>query len=45
MAITHTRLLQFYQNFGKFYTWQFAPLLERTGLSMQGDECAAVSGQ
>lgn len=25
MAITHTRLLQFYQNFGKFYTWQFAP--------------------
>lgn len=35
MAITHTRLLQFYQNFGKFYTWQFAPLLERTGLSMR----------
>lgn len=25
MAITHTRLLQFYQNFGKFYTWQFTP--------------------
>ena len=40
MAITHTRLLQFYQNFGKFYTWQFTPLLERTG-----HECAAVSGQ
>ena len=35
MAITHTRLLQFYQNFGKFYTWQFTPLLERTGLSMR----------
>ena len=35
MAITHTRLLQLYQNFGKFYTWQFTPLLERTGLSMR----------
>ena len=35
MAITHTRRLQVYQNFGKFYTWQFTPLLERTGLSMR----------
>lgn len=35
MAITYTRLLQFYQNFGRFYTRQFTPLLERTGLSMR----------
>jgi hypothetical protein len=45
MAITHTRLLQFYQNFGKFYTWQFAPPVGADGAVHAGDECAAVSGQ
>lgn len=35
MSISSTRLLQFSQQFGKFYAHQFAPLLERTGLSMR----------
>lgn len=35
MSFTYTRLLQFYQHFGKFYTKQFTPLLDRTGLSMR----------
>ncbi|MDO4314629.1 MAG: MarR family transcriptional regulator [Oscillospiraceae bacterium] len=35
MSISSTRLLHFSQQFGKFYARQFAPLLERTGLSMR----------
>jgi len=35
MASEYTRLLQFYHQFGKFYTYQFSPFLERTGLSMR----------
>jgi len=35
MAINTTRLLQFYQHFGKFYTQQFAPLAEESGLSVR----------
>ena len=33
MAINTTRILQFYQHFGKFYTQQFTPLAEESGLS------------
>ena len=35
MSMTYTRMLQFYQRFRKFYTHQFAPLLDRSGLSMR----------
>lgn len=35
MSIPSTRLLRFSRQFGKFYARQFAPLLERTGLSMR----------
>ncbi|WP_295581125.1 MarR family winged helix-turn-helix transcriptional regulator [uncultured Oscillibacter sp.] len=35
MAISYTRLLQFYQQFGRFYARQFAPLLAQSGLSMR----------
>ena len=35
MPANYTRLLQFSQQFGKFYAYQFAPLLERTGLTMR----------
>lgn len=35
MAFNYTRLLQFFQQFGKFYTYQFSPFLARTGLSMR----------
>lgn len=35
MAVNYTRLLQFFQQFGKFYTHQFSPFLARTGLSMR----------
>ena len=35
MANNYTRLLQFSQQFGKFYAYQFTPLLERTGLTMR----------
>lgn len=35
MSISYTRLLQFSQQFGKFYAYQFAPLLKRTGLTMR----------
>ena len=35
MPVFHTRMLQFYQQFGKFFARQFRPLLERTGLSMR----------
>ena len=35
MSTNYTRLLQFFQQFGKFYAYQFTPLLERTGLSMR----------
>lgn len=35
MSTNYTRLLQFSQQFGKFYAYQFTPLLERTGLSMR----------
>ena len=35
MPISYTRLLQFSQQFGKFYAHQFAPLLEQTGLTMR----------
>lgn len=35
MSISYTRLLQFSQQFGKFYAYQFAPLLEQTGLTMR----------
>ena len=35
MSTQYTRLLQFSRQFGKFYTHQFAPFLERTGLSMR----------
>ena len=35
MQIQTTRLLQFSRQFKKFYSCQFAPLLERTGLSMR----------
>lgn len=34
MTVSYPRLLQFYQQFGKFYTRKFAPLLERTGFFM-----------
>ena len=35
MPVNCTRMLHFFQQFGKFYTRQFAPLLERAGLSMR----------
>ena len=35
MQIQSTRLLQFAQQFKKFYAYQFAPLLKRSGLSMR----------
>lgn len=35
MSINYTRMLQFFQQFGKFYTYQFSPFLDRTGLSMR----------
>ena len=35
MSTQYTRLLQFSRQFGKFYAYQFAPFLERTGLSMR----------
>lgn len=35
MAVNYTRLLQFFQQFGKFYTHQFSSFLARTGLSMR----------
>ncbi len=35
MPANYTRLLQFSQQFGKFYAYQFTPLLERTGLTMR----------
>ena len=35
MSTNYTRLLQFSQQFGKFYACQFTPLLERTGLTMR----------
>lgn len=35
MSLSYTRMLQFYQRFRKFYTHQFAPLLDRSGLSMR----------
>ena len=35
MSTNYTRLLQFYQHFDKFFSYQFAPLLERTGLAMR----------
>ena len=33
MSVNATRMLQFYQHFGKFYTRRFALLSEETGLS------------
>ena len=33
MTANSTRMLQFYQHFGKFYTRRFAPLSEESGLS------------
>ena len=35
MSISHTRMLQFYQHYSRFYCRRFAPLLERSGLSMR----------
>lgn len=35
MSINYTRMLQFSQQLGKFYTHQFSPFLERTGLSIR----------
>jgi len=35
MAINTTRILQFYQHFGKFYTQQFSHLTEESGLSVR----------
>lgn len=35
MSTHYTRLLQFFQQFNKFYTHQFASLLKQTGLSMR----------
>lgn len=35
MSISYTRILQFYQNYSRFYCRRFAPLLERSGLSMR----------
>ena len=35
MATQYTRLLQFYQQFEKFYTHQFSSFLDRTGLSIR----------
>ena len=35
MEISPTRLLQFSQQFKKFYTHQFSPLLKQSGLSMR----------
>jgi len=35
MSISYTRLLQFFQQFGKFYAYQFTLLLEQTGLTMR----------
>lgn len=35
MPLNATRMLQFYQHFGKFYTRQFAPLSQETGLSFR----------
>ena len=35
MSVNYTRLLRFYQQFDKFCACQFAPLLERTGLTMR----------
>ena len=34
MALTYTRLLQFYKQFGKYYSHQFADFSARTGLSL-----------
>ena len=35
MSISYTRLLQFVQQFQKFYDRQFQPVLDRTGLTMR----------
>ena len=35
MALSYTRLLQFYKQFGKFYDRQFGDFSARTGLSMR----------
>ena len=35
MSVNPTRVLQFYQNFGKFYTRRFAALSEESGLSLR----------
>ena len=35
MQLKSTRLLQFSKQFKKFYSYQFSPILERTGLSMR----------
>ncbi len=35
MPTQYTRLMQFSHQFGKFYARRFAPLLERTGLSIR----------
>lgn len=35
MQISYTRLLNFFQHFGKFYTRQFDALIKRTGLSIR----------
>ena len=35
MSVNATRVLQFYQHFGKFYTRQFVPLAEASGLSVR----------
>lgn len=35
MTANYTRLLQFSQQFDKFYSHQFSPLLKRTGLSIR----------
>ena len=35
MSVSYTRLLQFAQQFQKFYDRQFQPVLDRTGLTMR----------
>ena len=35
MSISYTRMLQFYQQFSRFSCRRFAPLLERSGLSIR----------
>ena len=35
MFTDYTRLLQFFQHFNKFYSYQFAPFLSRTKLTMR----------